>query len=132
MDLEKEILEISVSHEYTRQCPWILKTVRNCLAEQPQPHETVQNESVISYALKMIFGMYPHTRFLPRILKNHFHRQGSMLIEYLFEPDDLVNIAEKSKQDNEGKWQTVGYDTTLPRVEWRRRPQEPHRRHVGG
>jgi hypothetical protein len=73
----------------------------------------------------------PHK--IPRLIQeDHFHRQGAMLIEYLFDKDDLVNIVEDSKQDKHGKWYPVGYGLTQPRADWTRTLMDPLRRLDGG
>jgi hypothetical protein len=48
----------------------------------------------------------------------HFHRQGAMLIEYLYETDDLIRIVTSSRESEKGKHHPVGYGQTLPRNVW--------------
>ena len=48
----------------------------------------------------------------------HFHRQGAMLIEYLYETDDLIRIVTSSRESEKGKHHPVGFGQTLPRNVW--------------
>ena len=68
----------------------------------------------------------------PLIYGEHFHRQAAMMIEYLFEADDLVNIMERSVQDKNGKWKPKGYGEALPRAEWVKRLLRRRRAQQGG
>ena len=54
----------------------------------------------------------------PLIHGAHFHRQGAMMVEYLFGFHELVNIMERSVKDKNGKWKPSGYGETLPRAKW--------------
>jgi hypothetical protein len=67
------------------------------------------------------------------IQEEHFHRQGPMLLEYLYEPDDLIRVVTTSKQSEKGKYHPFGYGRTLPRNVWSSQIlQAPQKRSGGG
>jgi hypothetical protein len=67
-----------------------------------------------------------------KVPQDPFRNQGAMMVEHLFEADDLVNIMEHSTQDKNGKWSPKGYGKTLPRAEWVKRLLEPRQEQQGG
>jgi hypothetical protein len=64
---------------------------------------------------------------LPRLIQeDHFHRQGAMLVEYMFEPDELVNIVTESIYDKTSdRWKPANRGTTLIRAEWTEKLLDP-------
>ena len=64
---------------------------------------------------------------LPRLIQeHHFPRQGAMLVEYLFEPDELVNIVTESIYDKTSdRWKPANRGTTLIRAEWTEKLLDP-------
>lgn len=61
-----------------------------------------------------------------------FHKQASLMVEHLFEEDDLVNIVRESKKSETGKWNPIGCGGSYPRNSLAERLLEPLPKRLGG